>query len=101
MKIDGTNLRGPKINITKTKIIIPETKQINEENTAIENVIQYSYLGHIIPLGKDSKSREISRRTQLIWAAFGRYLYMLRNQDIPINLRRIGNNLLSLLTLLD
>lgn len=79
---------GLKMNISKTKIMSPVNAQIYIDNSVIENVKEYNYLGHVISLGRENQSREISRRIKLSWTAFGKLAHILRNNVIPINLRR-------------
>ncbi|XP_050306271.1 uncharacterized protein LOC126743285 [Anthonomus grandis grandis] len=79
---------GPKMNLNKTKIMTNEQTVITIEGHALENVEEYIYLGHAVRLGKQNQTAEISRRTRLSWAAFGRLGYILKSQSIPINLKR-------------
>lgn len=79
---------GLKMNYNKTKIMSHEQTNITIQNHSIENVEHYVYLGHDIRLGKSNQDAEIKRRTQLAWAAFGKLTYILKNNSIPINLKR-------------
>ncbi|XP_050298560.1 uncharacterized protein LOC126737626 [Anthonomus grandis grandis] len=76
------------MNLNKIKIMINEQTVINIEGHALENVEEYIYLGHAVRLGKQNQTAEISRRTRLSWAAFGRLGYIFKSQRIPINLKR-------------
>lgn len=79
---------GLKMNYSKTKIMTSENAQIFVDNVIIQAVEEYNYLGHIIKLGKDNRESEIKRRVQLSWAAFGKMSHILRDNTIPINLKR-------------
>lgn len=79
---------GLKMNLNKTKIMTSEETAITIEGCTLEHVEEYIYLGHAIRLGKQNQTNEISRRTRLSWAAFGRLGYILKSQSIPINLKR-------------
>lgn len=54
----------------------------------LEVVDEYVYLGHKIKLSRENQTAKINRRVHLTWAAFGNLAYILRNQRIPINLKR-------------
>ena len=81
---------GLKINRNKTKIMHnrfanPIGFKLEEE--ILENVENFSYLGHIIdPNG--NRNAEIKKRTQLSWAAFGKLNNIFKNKDIPLNFKR-------------
>jgi len=42
------------------------------DDQLVENVKEYVYLGHIINLGKENQTAEVTRRVKLTWAAFGK-----------------------------
>ena len=79
---------GLKMNIQKTKIMSEVNIDVTIDNQQIENVSQYVYLGHNITLGKENQRAEITRRIALAWAAFGKLTYILKNPEVPINLKR-------------
>jgi Reverse transcriptase (RNA-dependent DNA polymerase) len=79
---------GLKMNIQKTKIMSQENTEPTIDNQQIENVSHYIYLGHNITLGKENQWAEVTRRIALTWAAFGKLTHILKNPDIPINLKR-------------
>lgn len=79
---------GLKMNLNKTKIITSSPQEVSIENTIIEKVEQYTYLGHTIKIGKENQTAEIKRRTQLTWAAFGKLSYILKDKDVSIYLKR-------------
>lgn len=76
------------MNLQKTKIMSSEPLSVIIEGTIIEQVSQYTYLGHNIKLGRENQGAEILRRKQLSWAAFGKLGHILANKSIPINLKR-------------
>lgn len=66
---------GLKMNSEKTKVMGTTNKpeeQVRVGGQIVERVEEYVYLGQIIRLGRDSYAREIERRVQLAWAAFGK-----------------------------
>lgn len=53
-----------------------------------EKVDEYVYLGHQIKLWKENQKVEITSRVGMTWAAFGKLRFILKNPDIPLNLKR-------------
>ncbi|CAG9835107.1 unnamed protein product [Diabrotica balteata] len=53
----------------------------------IEKVEEYIYLGQKIILNREIQTEEIKKRRKLAWAAFGKLIYILRNQQIRLHLR--------------
>lgn len=79
---------GLNMNYSKTKIMSSEDINIYIQDNNIECVNEYIYLGHTIKLGKENQHAEINRRIRLTWAAFGKLGHILKNNMIPINLKR-------------
>ncbi|XP_050310861.1 uncharacterized protein LOC126746595 [Anthonomus grandis grandis] len=79
---------GLTMNLNKTKVMSPDNIQVHIEDRIIDNVEEYVYLGHCIKLGKENQTAEINRRVRLTWAATGKLSHVLRNETIPINLKR-------------
>lgn len=79
---------GLAMNINKTKIMSSNNDPITIDNERLETVEEYVYLGHAVKLGKENQTREIRRRIGAAWAAFGKLKHILKNNDIPINLKR-------------
>jgi hypothetical protein len=80
---------GLEMNISKTKILSPSnSNNLTINNKAIETVDEYVYLGHKIKLGKENQIAEIPRRIGLGWAAFGKLDHILKNKNVPLNLKR-------------
>ncbi|CAH2265287.1 jg19802 [Pararge aegeria aegeria] len=73
------------MNMSKTKIMsnahVP-LQPVIVENTALEIVDEYVYLGHTIQLGRSNFEKEVNRRIQLGWAAFGK-LRAIFSSEIP------------------
>lgn len=78
---------GLEMNINKTKILSPDSRQLKMGNQYIEAVDEYIYLGHKIKLGKDNQRAEIPRRIGMSWTAFRKLRFILTNKDVPINLK--------------
>ncbi|CAH2268029.1 jg10217 [Pararge aegeria aegeria] len=66
---------GLRMNMSKTKIMsnayVP-LYPIIVGSSALEIVDEYIYLGHTIQLGRYNFEKEVNRRIQLGWAAFGK-----------------------------
>ncbi|KAG7307782.1 hypothetical protein JYU34_006375 [Plutella xylostella] len=65
---------GLKMNMSKTKIMTScptAVPNITVGNSSVEVVDKYVYLGQCLSFDKDSQTKEIARRIQLGWAAFG------------------------------
>lgn len=84
---------GLHMNLNKTKIMsnIPQYN-ITIDNTTIENVDHYIYLGHKIKLGKENQNAEIKRRIHLAWVAFGKLNYIFKDKKVPLHLKRKAYN---------
>lgn len=85
---------GLKINIQKTKMMTNTENQNNVtiNGSPLETVKEYIYLGQVIKLGKENQTAEITRRSKLAWAGFGKLSWILKNQKFPQYLRsRIFN----------
>ena len=66
---------GLKMNMSKTKIMCNAHVSLHPvivENSALEIVDEYIYLGHMVQLGRSNFEKEVNRRIQLGWAAFGK-----------------------------
>ncbi|RVE53061.1 hypothetical protein evm_002359 [Chilo suppressalis] len=65
---------GLEMNLSKTKIMtndpIPFTIKVNQ--SVIEKVEKYVYLGQEIKMGKENQLNEIDRRIRLMWAAYAK-----------------------------
>ncbi|KAL0810833.1 hypothetical protein ABMA28_010143 [Loxostege sticticalis] len=72
---------GLEMNLGKTKIMTnctDITTNITVNQTTIDRVEKYIYLGQEIRMGKENQVNEISRRTRLAWAAYSRIEFALR-----------------------
>ncbi|KAG6440870.1 hypothetical protein O3G_MSEX001526 [Manduca sexta] len=66
---------GLKMNMDKTKImsnvhVVPTPIEVG--GSTLEVVDEYVYLGQVVRLGRSNFEREVNRRIQLGWAAFGK-----------------------------
>jgi hypothetical protein len=73
----------------KTKImsnshVVPTPVEVG--NSTLEVVDQYIYLGQIVQLGKSNFQKEVNRRIQLGWAAFGK-LRSIFSAHLPVCLK--------------
>lgn len=62
--------------LNKTKIMSSSQHDIITDNTIIDKVDHYVYLGHKIRVGKENQTTEIMRRIRLAWMAFGKLLHL-------------------------
>lgn len=82
---DASQRVGMGMNLDKTKIMVNEhitPVPITVADTPLEVVQEYVYLGQILQLGKNNFEKELSRRIQLGWAAFGK-LRQVFSSPIP------------------
>ncbi|KAJ2938424.1 hypothetical protein O0L34_g12865 [Tuta absoluta] len=79
---------GLRMNLSKTKIMLSHSTipNIIVGNSPIEAVNDYIYLGHCLSFGPQSQVKEVERRIQLGWAAFGKLKDVFKSQ-IPQNLK--------------
>ena len=76
---------GLKMNMDKTKImsnVHVTPMPVVVEGVPMEVVDEYIYLGQVIRMGKSNFQREVTRRIQLGWAAFGK-LQKIFSSSIP------------------
>ncbi|XP_063635113.1 uncharacterized protein LOC134805838 [Cydia splendana] len=76
---------GLKMNMDKTKLmsnanVVPIPVSVG--NSVLEVVDSYIYLGQVVQLGRSNFEKEVNRRIQLGWAAFGK-LRNVFSSDIP------------------
>ncbi|CAG9136621.1 unnamed protein product [Plutella xylostella] len=82
---DASKQVGLKMNMDKTKVMSNEhvsSSPVTVGGVTIEVVDQYPYLGQVIRLGKSNFDKEVARRIQLGWAAFGKLRHIF-TKNIP------------------
>ena len=86
---DESKKIGLKIHRGKTKYMtnFNTNKKIIVENTEIEKVAEYRYLGQNIEM-KDKTLKEVQKRIRAGWSAFGKYKFIFTNKEMPISLKR-------------
>ncbi|CAK1599974.1 unnamed protein product [Parnassius mnemosyne] len=78
VRLNHCHYSSPKVHfiVLLIKINLPEHHRNNSfkfvGNTKLEVVDEYVHLGQIVRLGKSNFDREVNRRIQLGWAAFGK-----------------------------
>ena len=80
---------GPKMNMDKTKVmsnVHVSPTPVLLGGSPLEVVDDYVYLGQTVQLGKSNFEKEVNRRTQLGWAAFGK-LRSFFSSKIPQSLK--------------
>ena len=72
---------GLRMNRDKTKVMMTDCRAqpISIGDEEIETVKEYTYLGQIIRLGRQTLLKEVERRIQLGWAAFGKLESVLKS----------------------
>ena len=84
---------GMKINKKKTKIMCNEVARrrrrngVSVDGEQLEEVEQYKYLGRLLTPGNEM-TREIDERITAGWKRFGQYNTFLKDQKMPICLKR-------------
>ena len=81
---------GLNMNIKKTKVMLSNRSQdytITVDGKIIEKVDHYIYLGKRISLENDTAG-EVNRRIQLAWAKFGKLSFILRDENLPMSLKK-------------
>ncbi|PZC74016.1 hypothetical protein B5X24_HaOG208430 [Helicoverpa armigera] len=76
---------GLKMNMDKTKImsnVHVQPTPVSVGSSVLEVVDSYIYLGQVVQLGRSNFEKEVNRRIQLGWAAFGK-LRNVFSSDIP------------------
>ena len=86
---DESKKIGLKIHRGKTKYMtnFNTKKKIIVENTEIEKVEEYRYLGQNIEM-KDKTLTEVQKRIRAGRSAFGKYKFIFANKEMPISLKR-------------
>ncbi|CAG9114637.1 unnamed protein product [Plutella xylostella] len=82
---DASKQVGLKMNMDKTNVMSNEhvsSSPVTVGGVTIEVVDQYPYLGQVIRLGKSNFDKEVARRIQLGWAAFGKLRHIF-TENIP------------------
>lgn len=79
---------GLTMNTNKTKIMTnSEEKEIKVNETIIEYVNEYVYLGHLLAT-KDCMTREIDRRVTNTWKKYWSLSEIMKNKHVPIKDKR-------------
>ena len=88
---DESKKIGLKIHRGKTKYMtnFNTKKKIIVENTEIEKVEEYRYLGQNIEM-KDKTLTEVQKRIRAGWSAFGKYKFIFANKEMPISRMTYG-----------
>jgi hypothetical protein len=79
---------GLKMNLTKTKVMSPDSLTFRIDQTNLETVQEYVYLGHKMKLGRENQTADLFRRTGLAWAAFSNMKHVLKNKKVPLCMKR-------------
>lgn len=84
---EESQLKGLKMNISKTKVMIEQDTPIYVNNTQIENVDYYIYLGQRYSLKDKNQDKEIQRRITAGWAAYANHRDIFKS-NLAICLKR-------------
>ena len=70
---EESNLSDLRMNISKTKLMVEDNTPIYVNNTQIENVESYVYLGQRFSLRDKNQDKEILRRSTAGWTAYAKH----------------------------
>lgn len=85
---EESNKAGLTMNAYKTKILTNGTKsKITVDDTEIEYVDEYIYLGQLITT-KDQTAKEIQRRVNNSWSRYWALKEIMKNKSIPVSEKR-------------
>ena len=82
---EESNLSGLRMNISKT--MVEDNTPIYVNNTQIENVESYVYLGQRFSLRDKNQDKEILRRITASWTAYAKHRYIFKS-NFAISLKR-------------
>ena len=89
---EESNLRGLRMNISKTKVMEEDNTPIYVNNTQVENVESYVYLGQCFSLRDKNQDKEILRRITTGWTAYAKHRDIFKS-NFAICLKRKVYNL--------
>lgn len=79
---------GLSLNAEKTKIITNgEPHKVTVDGKQVEYVEEYIYLGQLVSF-RDCTVKEIQRRIALAWKKFWSLKEIMKNKNVPINIKR-------------
>ena len=80
---------GLGMNLDKTKVMFNEyviPSPVTVEGVVVEVVSHYTYLGQMVQLGKNNFTKEVDKRIQLGWAAYGKLRHVF-SSSVPQSLK--------------
>ncbi|KAI0241134.1 hypothetical protein LSAT2_001223 [Lamellibrachia satsuma] len=94
---EESNLSGLRMNISKTKIMVEDNTPVYVNNTQIENVESYVYLGQWFSLRDKNQDKEILRRITAGWTAYAKHCDIFKNGSTHSSLEALWEIVLFLL----
>ena len=89
---EESNISGLRMNISKTKIMVEDNTPINVNNTQIENVESYVYLGQRFSLRDKNQDKEILRRITAGWTAYAKHIDIFKSNFAICLKRKVYNS---------
>ena len=89
---EESNLSGLRMNISKTKIMVEDNTPIYVNNTQIENVESYVYLGQRFSLRDKNQDKEILRRITAGWTAYAKHRDIVKSNFAICLKRKVYNS---------
>ena len=89
---EESNLSGLRMNIPKTKIMVEDNTPIYVNNTQIENVESYVYLGQRFSLRDKNQDKEILRRITAGWTAYANHRNIFKSNFAICLKRKVYNS---------
>ena len=89
---EESNLSGLRMNISKTKKMVEDNTPIYVNNTQIENVESYVYLGQLFSLRDKNQDKEILRRITAGWTAYAKHRDIFKSNFAICLKRKVYNS---------
>ena len=89
---EESNLSGVRMNISKTKVMVEDNTPICVNNTQIENVESYVYLGQRVSLRDMNQDKEIIRRITAGWTAYAKHRDIFKSNFAICLKRKVYNS---------
>lgn len=85
---ERSNSIGLTMNLKKTKVISTTNHAFFIDQTQLEILEDYVYLGHKIKLGRENETADLTRRTGIAWASFSKIKHILKSKYIPLCMKK-------------
>ena len=89
---EESNLSGLRMNISKAKIMVEDNTPIYVNNTHIENVESYVYLGQRFSLRDKNQDKDILRRITAGWTTYAKHRDIFKSKFAICLKRKVFNS---------